>query len=46
MEKKQETRGRKKLPSGEKKVFLRVGVKAKHRKEVQRLIDNIAKQYV
>lgn len=43
--KKKDPRGRKPIPAGERKVFLRAGVKAKHRKEVQALIDNLVKKY-
>jgi hypothetical protein len=46
MEKKlKETRGRKPLPDGEKIVFIRVGVKQKHRKELQKVIDNLKKAF-
>jgi hypothetical protein len=43
--KKKDPRGRKELPKGEKKVFIRIGVKAKLRTEVEPLLIQIANQY-
>ena len=43
--KKKDPRGRKPIPAGERKVFLRAGVKAKHIKVVQALIDKLVKPY-
>ena len=43
--KKKDSRGRKPIPAGERKVFLRVGVKAKYKKEAQYAINEVAKKY-
>lgn len=43
--KRKDGRGRKPLPAMERKVFLRCGVKRKHKKEVEKLLSEISKQY-
>lgn len=43
--KKKDPRGRKALPVGERKIFLRCGVKKKNKKHVEKLLAEISKEF-
>lgn len=43
--KKKDGRGRKPMLVGDRKVFLRCGIKRKHKKEVEKLLIEISKQF-
>lgn len=44
-EKRKDGRGRKPLPAGERLIFLRVGVKEKNKKKVEKLLISIGKEF-
>lgn len=45
MQQKKETRGRKALPANERRVTLRVGIKIRHRAEVQKVLNELKAKY-